>query len=262
MCHLCRQGTESQEYPLHFRKALLETHNPLCNCSFFYGQYQAAFGPAFSGGSGAVLAWAEVELPFHDTPQTCYSGDCWYLELGDPPLFIAEVWNGDGTRMFWRLEKSSWLLGEWSFLFSLSSLWKRPWGFSFCHLRAQLYFLCPKLKDLVHGSVILAWANKILSKRGTEGTPLSHCGCAQNLQTVESSLPSSCAADYFWSVKNQSKHFGNARVVQERVSSNCLLLHLCLALKIPKYGKWLVRIQAVAQWFEKGAGGQRRVSLS
>lgn len=62
------------------------------------------------------------------------------------------------------------------------------------------------------------------------------------------SLPSSRAAGYFCSVKNQPEHFGTARLVQERVSSDCLLLHLCLALKIPKYGNWLGRIQAVAQW--------------
>lgn len=54
------------------------------------------------------------------------------------------------------------------------------------------------------------------------------------LRTWSPSLPSSRAAGYFCSVKNHSEHFGTARLVQEGISSNCLLHSFVFGFEDPK----------------------------
>lgn len=88
-----------------------------------------------------------------------------------PSVFIAKVWNRDVTKMFWRLEKSSWLPEEWSFLWADSVLSMEEDARIFLlSLKGIAILLCPKLKNLPHESIVLAWTNKILNKTGTEET--------------------------------------------------------------------------------------------
>lgn len=109
----------------------------------------------------------------------------------------------------------------------------------------------------MHGSVILAWINKILKERGTEETPFSRGVCSE--PAGPGVLP--CLPLVLLVIFVLLKISLNTLDCPGK-SSACLLLHLCLALKIPKDGKWLVRIQTMAQWWRRGLGAKEEFHWS
>lgn len=134
--------------------------------------------------------------------------------------------------MFWRLEESSWLLEQWSFLWADSVLsMEKDARIILLSLKGIAILLCPKLKNLPHGSVILAWTNNILNKIGTEETtfgrlPSSEPAC------LGLSFPflSWCWLFLFCYKISVVLNGWYCQTSPERVSLNCLLLYLCLAL--------------------------------